>query len=135
MAEHPSPHQLWEQAGGNGQRYRQLLREHGLLLRPGDEGYDEAPKTLPCGWPGPQRPASEWCIHDLPAGTCSECTGRGEEQPEAPDPSGYGPWFSAAYPGRCSGPCDRRIEAEDRIRADGDGGYLCSDCGREEDRP
>jgi hypothetical protein len=57
-----TPHQLWEQAGGGTpqyrrEEYRRLLREHGHLIGPGDPGYDpDAPKTLECGWPGPQRP-------------------------------------------------------------------------------
>lgn len=48
----PAPSELWQQAGGDGDRYRELLREHGHLLSPGDEGYEEAPASLPCGWPG-----------------------------------------------------------------------------------
>jgi|HubBroStandDraft_2_1064218.scaffolds.fasta_scaffold165477_2 hypothetical protein len=53
----PSPYALWLQAGGgtpscDRQRYRDLLSEHGALLSPGDEGYDDAPRNLPCGWPG-----------------------------------------------------------------------------------
>ena len=48
---------LWKQAGGGTpeyrvERYHELLRECGALLHPGDEGYDQAPKNLPCGWPG-----------------------------------------------------------------------------------
>jgi hypothetical protein len=43
---------LWEQAGEDPAEYRRLLREHGLLLSPGDDGYDEAEANLPCGWPG-----------------------------------------------------------------------------------
>jgi hypothetical protein len=47
----PSPAELWEKSGGNRDRYRGLLREHGHILAPGDDGYDEnAPRTLPCGW-------------------------------------------------------------------------------------
>lgn len=47
----PGPAELWQQAGGDGERYRQLLRQHGHLLGPGDDGYEEAPAGLPCGWP------------------------------------------------------------------------------------
>jgi hypothetical protein len=47
----PSPFELWQQAGGYGDRYRELMREHGHLLSPGDEGC-EASRNLPCGWPG-----------------------------------------------------------------------------------
>lgn len=46
----PSPHQLWEQAGEDPERYRRLMREHGYLLAPGDDGYEDAPRSLPCGW-------------------------------------------------------------------------------------
>ena len=51
----PSPAELWQQSGGNRELYRGLLREHGHILAPGDDGYDpDAPRTLPCGW-GPER--------------------------------------------------------------------------------
>src|SRR5579872_1838085 len=51
-----SPDELWRQAGGgtdsyDRDRYLDLLREHGHLLSPGDEGYDHAAPDLPCGWP------------------------------------------------------------------------------------
>lgn len=39
-----------------------------------------------------------------------------------------GPWFAAGYNGFCSG-CGDDIEEGDRIRADGDGGYECEECG------
>jgi hypothetical protein len=42
-----------------------------------------------------------------------------------------GPWFLASYDGECAS-CFDRIDEGDRIRADGDDGYLCSDCGDEE---
>lgn len=46
----PSPAELWERSGENRDLYASLLREHGHVLAPGDEGYDEnAPRTLPCG--------------------------------------------------------------------------------------
>lgn len=73
----------------------------------------------------------EECIHELDPRMCSVCSGRDREPPA--DPANFGPWFSAAYPGRCSG-CDKRTGTEDRIRADGEGGYLCEDCGREVNR-
>lgn len=60
MPDKPSAYALWKQAGGgtgnySGTRYRDLMIKHGLLLAPGDDGYDEGSRTLPCGWPGPQR--------------------------------------------------------------------------------
>ena len=52
----PSVYELWLQAGGetpdyDRDRYIELMREHRYLLKPGDDGYEEAPKGLPCGWP------------------------------------------------------------------------------------
>ncbi len=52
----PSPLDLWRQAGGgtehyDRQRYLDLMREHGMILAPGDEGCGEASADLPCGWP------------------------------------------------------------------------------------
>jgi hypothetical protein len=50
-APRPTPYELWVQAAEDPDEYRRLLREHGHILRPGDEGYDpDAPRTLPCGW-------------------------------------------------------------------------------------
>ena len=47
----PSAGELWERAGGNRELYRDLLRQHGHLLAPGDPGYDPgAPQYPPCGW-------------------------------------------------------------------------------------
>lgn len=53
----PSPHELWERAGGDAVEYHRLMRVHGHLLAPGDEGYEDAPGNLPCGW-SPRDPAS-----------------------------------------------------------------------------
>jgi hypothetical protein len=140
MTGEPSMGNLWQEAGGDRERYRALLHEHGLLLRPGDDGYEEAvARALPCGWsPGMERAldsidqgaarrarmsqaSAGWCIHDLPPGTCSMCTGRGEEIPGKPDPSRRGPWFFGRYPGKCAG-CGEQWPAGEEIRADGDGG-------------
>jgi hypothetical protein len=41
-----------------------------------------------------------------------------------------GPWFPAAYRGSCAG-CGGDIVPDDPIRADGEGGYLCGDCGED----
>ena len=51
MAKRPDAYELWVQSGENPERYRELLREHGYLLSPGDDGYEDAPRNLPCGWP------------------------------------------------------------------------------------
>jgi hypothetical protein len=114
-ADQPSPGHLWNQAGGNGDRYRDLLHQHGLLLRPGDEGYDQASRTLPCGYPGPSKPATEWCKHELAPGTCSVCTGRGEPAPEEHDKASLGHVFTARYAAPC-GWCGERFQPGERVR-------------------
>jgi len=48
---------LWVQAGGGTEgyderKYLDLLHEHGLLLEPGDVGYEQGKRNLDCGWPG-----------------------------------------------------------------------------------
>ncbi len=65
MPEKPSPLKLWYQADrehptdaeARTTRYRELMREHGLLLSPGDSGYEEAADNLRCGYPGKSQPA------------------------------------------------------------------------------
>lgn len=48
----PTPFELWQQAEGDRDRYRELLLEHGYLvpLQPGQQ-----PEPLPCGWPNNRR--------------------------------------------------------------------------------
>jgi DNA-directed RNA polymerase subunit RPC12/RpoP len=41
-----------------------------------------------------------------------------------------GTWFTAAYYGSCAD-CGEDVEPDDEIRADGEGGYLCRECGEE----
>ncbi len=66
------------------------------------------------------------CIHLIdPASACGTC------HPPAgypPEPELWGPWFTAGYHGTCAG-CGDGIAPDDRIRADGCDGYLCSACG------
>ena len=68
------------------------------------------------------------CIHliDPPSacGTCSPPAGA------ASSPELWGPRFTAAYHGVCTG-CGDGISPGDEIRADGQDGYLCSDCGED----
>jgi hypothetical protein len=76
MSDHPSPRELWVQSAGNGDRYRELLREHGHVLWPGGTGYAEGSRNLPCGWPGkselvhwaPEEPDQPACDADAPDG-------------------------------------------------------------------
>ena len=42
--------------------------------------------------------------------------------------SGPGPWFPAPPDSECDG-CGDAISEGDRIRADGEGGYVCEACG------
>lgn len=125
----PSPATLWQQANGDAARYRELMHSHGLILRPGDEGYEQASATLPCGWnPRKRREDQDRCeVTDLLRLSCSHCTGRGEEVPEEHDKSLLGAPFAARYPGRCAWG-DERIEEGDMIRRDGDSGYVCAGC-------
>ena len=78
MAKRPDAYELWVQSGENPERYRELLREHGYLLSPGDDGYEDAPRNLPCGWPGKRRTLldhlDEFCLYCL-AGNCGSCEG------------------------------------------------------------
>jgi hypothetical protein len=43
-----------------------------------------------------------------------------------------GPWFTARFDSDCDG-CGGLIEEGDQIRADGEGGYICEDCGADDD--
>lgn len=43
-----------------------------------------------------------------------------------------GPWVRAAFDGECDGPCGGSLLEGDEIRADGEGGWLCQDCGADE---
>mgnify|MGYP001615378885 CR=1 FL=1 len=78
---------------------------------------------------------AESCIHDLVPATCAVCNGaekraaaeRGTFRSTAARGT-YGPWFTAQYAGVCNG-CWEDIEPGATIRADGDGCYLCFDCG------
>jgi len=85
------------------------------------------------------QPYKHKCVSAVsdPAPTVEETT-QGDDVNEIPEPHDAakaaaqapekGPWFGAMYEGRCSvGEC--RIEEGDRIRADGEGGYECEDCG------
>lgn len=115
-----SPGRLWVQADEDPERYRALLREHKLILSPGDEGYEQGSRTLPCGYPGPSKPAAEWCIHELAPGTAvaaedrqpsaaahapavpgSGTPGVGADVVAAPSP-GSSPSLMAAVAGRMS---------------------------------
>lgn len=58
--------------------------------------------------------------------SCAHCKGLGHE-PIIPGRT-LGPPFTAAYAGRCS-ECDERFAVGDRIRADGEGGYVGPCCG------
>lgn len=48
MTSVPTPYQLWRQAGGDAERYVELMHEHGHIVdrKPGDDG-----PVLSCGWP------------------------------------------------------------------------------------
>jgi len=47
---------------------------------------------------------------------------------QQPSGSTYGPWLTAVFDGECDD-CGIDIWAGDQIRGDGEGGWLCGDCG------
>lgn len=82
--------------------------------------------TTPIPWAAVA--GTERCtLTDLPPGMCSHCRKIPEPEPERRD---LGRPFAAAYPGRCVD-CDEPFDAGDRIRADGEGGYLGPCCAEE----
>jgi hypothetical protein len=46
--------------------------------------------------------------------------------------SGPGPWFPSRFDSECD-ECGQPIDEGDRIRADGEGGYVCEPCGEDLD--
>ena len=42
-----------------------------------------------------------------------------------------GPWFQASYDSDCDG-CGEPITEGDTIRSDGEGGWLCTECGEDD---
>lgn len=71
------------------------------------------------------------CRHQVEAAACADCSPRVAAflaQPAGTPARDYGPWFSASFGGGCDG-CGGEICAGDRIRADGEGGWLCEECG------
>lgn len=61
--------------------------------------------------PAPVPEMAEWDVSDSPV---------------------LGPWFRAGYDADCDGTCGGSITEGEEIRADGQGGWLCSDCGADE---
>lgn len=78
------------------------------------------------GW----APAAVLVSHYTAPDTAATNAGRGAGDPFDTAGPVLGPWFDAAFDGQCTGCWDRIGEGE-RIRADGEGGWLCTDCGEE----
>jgi hypothetical protein len=69
------------------------------------------------------------CKHELPIAQCATCTPRpGSAAASSRHAAERGPWFTARYTSRCDD-CGEPIFEGDEIRSDGEGGWLCSDCG------
>jgi hypothetical protein len=80
MPDRPSLFSLWQQAGGgtdayDPQRYRELAREHGHIMQPGDEGYEQGVRVLSCGWPHSHDPDSQHRQICPSCQTDDHCTG------------------------------------------------------------
>ena len=116
-----SPAKLWKQAHGDREEYHRLLREHGHILAPGDPGYEDAPQ------PASREPRCD--ITDLLVSQCGHCHDFHDDLPS--DSENYGPWFPARFGGTCDGCGEHRFEAGDRIRSDGEGGWLAECCGED----
>jgi hypothetical protein len=72
------------------------------------------------------------CIHLIdPASACGTCNPP-PWSPPVRAPELWGPVFTASYNGECAD-CGGDICPGDDIRADGQGGYLCTVCGAEEE--
>jgi hypothetical protein len=71
----------------------------------------------------------EVCRHELIIGHCAVCNPR-SPQAEFSQPAEYGPWFAARFDSECDD-CGGDITEGDRIRADGEGGYVCESCGED----
>jgi len=74
----------------------------------------------------------EPCIHDLDPATCADCNGAAKRaalrERSMRGTGGHGPWFRSRYDGKCSD-CGELFSAGQKIRSDGDDGWLCEDCG------
>lgn len=66
-------------------------------------------------------------VTELPVDMCAHCRKAPDPEPERRN---LGSLFAAAYHGRCVD-CDQPFGAGDRIRADGEGGYLGPCCAEE----
>ena len=68
------------------------------------------------------------CKHEMLREQCTEC--RTRAVPERPRVSPrLGRWIEARFRTECDGPCAGEIEPGDVIRSDGEGGWLCGECG------
>ncbi len=65
----------------------------------------------------------EPCKHDLAPGACTDC--RPRQARSVLKLAGY---IHARYHGGCAG-CRVHIEPDDLIAPDGEGGWLCQECG------
>jgi hypothetical protein len=68
----------------------------------------------------------------IPVSSCAHCrsvphVGSGRSRAELLAEVTMGPWFTARRDGVCVWGC--RIHVGDSIRADGQGSYLCTECG------
>lgn len=91
---------------------------------------DRGPANDHLSPPQPEEPGQRDDEFTSPAPVPAMDTENGEGEPD----SVLGPWVRAGYGGLCDA-CDGSIVEGDQIRADGQGGWLCSDCGMVPDVP
>jgi hypothetical protein len=70
--------------------------------------------------------AGDRCKHEMERAQCADCRPRPERPPGVPR---LGRWTEARFRTVCDGECGGEIVPGDLIRSDGEGGWLCGDCG------
>lgn len=108
---------------GTGEHEGELVvRKHLSRVGPGDcKGSKKPPLNGQAHTDSGTAPAPDPFTTPAPAPELAE--GDVSESPV------LGPWVRAGYDGECDGTCGGAIMEGDEIRADGQGGWLCSDCG------
>lgn len=69
-------------------------------------------------------------LSELPKDQCGHCLKGTRTLPDpAENQGGIGGWIEARYHGRCAANSRHLIRPGSQIRSDGEGGWLCANCG------